>query len=397
MIRRIGIDIQSLRRISLLSCISSCLVILLLSLIFFSHSAISSPYTVQLYHAVAQTSTTVPTKSSCNSFLTYENNTTLGIKIQYPSNWERDSYDKKIAFFAPSLEDKSNLIPVSLIVKVDNLPFQITSLDDYFSQYVSNLRKHDEISEPISVTLTALAGNLAHNVTYSAKIGQYDYRATDIIMLSGIKEYEITYYIAEAARSSSYMPAIQRMIDSFEINIDMTNSIINETTSSNSFLIYENNSTLGIKIQYPSSWERIEYDDVGVLFLSPSESNSDKFLESFGIKVSPSNNMSLTELANQSIENYRQQYTHFHLIGSKEITINSRSAYMLQYMFTDRLFGNGMAMDIGITKGDKAYVISYFAEPAKFSNYLPTIQKMIDSFGILNSNQIGQSSNSDLV
>ncbi|SRR5229473_1981928 len=102
---------------------------------------------------------------------------------------------KKVAFFAPPLEeDKPKIIPVGFIVKVDDLPFQIASLDDYISQYVSNLRKHAEISEPIVVTLTALAGNLAHNVTYSAKIGQSEYRATDIIMLSGIKKYEITSY-----------------------------------------------------------------------------------------------------------------------------------------------------------------------------------------------------------
>ena len=36
-----------------------------------------------------------------DSFLTYENNSTLGIKIQYPSNWQMDNYSNKVAFFAP--------------------------------------------------------------------------------------------------------------------------------------------------------------------------------------------------------------------------------------------------------------------------------------------------------
>ena len=39
-------------------------------------------------------------------------------------------------------------------------------------------------------------------------------------------------------------------------------------------------------------------------------------------------------------------------------------------------------MDIGMTKASKLYVLSYLAEPAKFSSYMPTIQRMIDSFGI---------------
>jgi hypothetical protein len=127
----------------------------------------------------------------------------------------------------------------------------------------------------------------------------------------------------------------------------------------NSFLIYDNNSTLGIKIQYPVNWERLEYDDEGVLFLSPSESNSDKFLESFSIRVTPSNNTSLSELAKESIDNYGQQFIHFQLIGSKAITFYGKSAYLLNYTFTDKLYGKGMGVDIGTTTGNKAYVLTY--------------------------------------
>jgi len=34
-------------------------------------------------------------------------------------------------------------------------------------------------------------------------------------------------------------------------------------------------------------------------------------------------------------------------------------------------------------KGERAYIISYTAEPEKYSYYLPTVQKMIESFEIL--------------
>ena len=43
---------------------------------------------------------------------------------------------------------------------------------------------------------------------------------------------------------------------------------------------------------------------------------------------------------------------------------------------------NLQAMLILTIKGDKAYIISYNAEPTKFSYYLPTLEKMIDSFQI---------------
>ena len=342
--------------------------------------------------AAQQTQTSIAatkTMPSSNRSLTYENST-LGITIQYPSNWEKDSYHNKVAF-ASSLAEGHNpkIIPAGLFVKVDNLPFEIESVDSYISHYVNKLKEHAEISQPIGVSLTSLAGNLAHNVTYSDRIGQYEYRTTDLIMLSGIKKYEITYYIAQGeAKSSNYLPTIQKMIDSFEISIGITGG--------NPFLTYQNNSTLGIAIQYPSNWERTE-DGNGnsVLFLSPSESKSDKVLESLSIKAFP-NNVSLSKLADRSINYYKQNYIGFHLIESNLITFKLSLAYMLKYTYTDMLFGKGMRIDIGTTSGNKLYVISYFAEPAKFSLYLPTIQKMIDSLEIQKKNVSNRTLNVDL-
>ncbi len=342
-------------------------------------------YAAPLQQAIAQTTTTTATKTTnSNAFLTYENNSTLGVKIQYPSNWQRDSYNNKVAFFAPSLaEGNKKIIPVAMFVEVDSLPFQITDVEDYISHYVDHLRKHAAISEPSVVTLTSLAGNLAHNFTASAKIGQDEYHATDIIMLSGVKKYEMTYYIAKQTELSSYLPTIQKMIDSFEINIGITNS------SGNSFLTYENNSTLGIKIQYPANWQRIESEDDahGVLFLSPSESNSDRFLESFSVSSNilfNSNNNSVDELARRAISEHIEHLPDFQLVYTKLITVKDNPAYLLVYKYTDLVFGKAMAMDIGMTNGYNVYVLSYLADPAKFLIYLPTIQKMIDSFEIQN-------------
>ena len=384
-VRSIDNDIKQLES-EICQLLSPYLIILSVSLMFFSASAISTIYIGQPQQAIAQISTVAtPKLTSSSAFLTYENNSTLGINIQYPSNWEKDSYDNKVAFFAPSL-DNPKIIPVSLFVDVDNLPFQITDVDDYISHYINHLRTHAGISEPIGVTSTSLAGNLAHNFTAFAKIGQDFYHATDIIMLSGIKKYEITYYIAEAAKSSSYLPTIQKMIDSFGINIGITNSSKNETTSGNFFLTYENNSTLGIKIQYPANWERVESADNvhGVLFLSPSESNSGRFLESFSISRSLSyrNISSIAELASRAINAHVEHLPDFQLVDSKLIAVKGNPAYMLVYKYTDLVFGRAMAMDIGLLNGDKIYVLSFLADPPKFWSYLPTIQKMIDSFEI---------------
>ena len=40
-------------------------------------------------------------------------------------------------------------------------------------------------------------------------------------------------------------------------------------------------------------------------------------------------------------------------------------------------------MDIWTIKDDRVYVINYIVETEKYSSYLPTIQKMVDSFEIV--------------
>src|SRR3989442_10732872 len=103
-------------------------------------------------------------------------------------------------------------------------------------------------------------------------------------------------------------------------------------TSSNAFLTYENNSTLGIKIQYPANWERVESEDnvQGVLFLSPSESNSDRFLESFSISRSLSYS-SIAELASRAINDHVEHLPDFQLVDTKLIAVKGNPAYMLVY------------------------------------------------------------------
>jgi hypothetical protein len=46
-------------------------------------------YAAPLQQAIAQTTTTATKTTNSNEFLTYENNSTLGVKIQYPANWQR--------------------------------------------------------------------------------------------------------------------------------------------------------------------------------------------------------------------------------------------------------------------------------------------------------------------
>jgi hypothetical protein len=49
------------------------------------------------------------------------------------------------------------------------------------------------------------------------------------------------------------------------------------TTTPGNFLTYDN-ATLGVKIQYPSNWEKFEQQNNTVLFISPFQSDLDRYI-----------------------------------------------------------------------------------------------------------------------
>ncbi len=128
------------------------------------------------------------------------------------------------------------------------------------------------------------------------------------------KYFVLSFIIAYASLSSIIMSHIvQQTMGQTTTTTPVTCDCTNTTyTTSNSFFTYQNNSTLGIKIQYPSNWKNQQVDGVGVVFISPPETNLDRFLEKLTIAFFPSNNnTSVNELANRAINNYKEHYTDF--------------------------------------------------------------------------------------
>jgi len=156
-------------------------------------------------------------------------------------------------------------------------------------------------------------------------------------------------------------------------------------------LTYEN-STYGIRMQYPSNWQKEENLHGGsdnnsmlvdvVKFISPTKNASDTSSESFDLKIdniSDIKPITLAKYANNSIEDLRKDFDVIKL--DRNASLSNNPAYKLVYTGVEEGV-NLQAMLILTIKDDKAYIISYNAEPTKFSYYLPTLQKMIDSFQI---------------
>ena len=174
------------------------------------------------------------------------------------------------------------------------------------------------------------------------------------------------------------------------ISSSSSSSQANITNTIDTFLTYQN-STEGIKIHYPANWEKVKNASIpqfAVLFLSPQENSSDIFRERVVVQAInlPSRNTTLDELVNELVGNLKTRLVNFELQDSKPFTIASNNtAQMLIYTYSNFLpdFRTLKSTDVAMINGNKAYIITYNAEASKYSSYLPTVQKMIESFEII--------------
>jgi hypothetical protein len=150
------------------------------------------------------------------------------------------------------------------------------------------------------------------------------------------------------------------------------------------FLTYEN-PAYGIKIQYPSYWERVDLSrNFIVSFIPPSE-NDTGLLENLVVGVSrlPSSFVSLNDFAATRINLYRSQFTDFHLIDTSQSTTTSGNPiYKIEYTHNNGRLAIE-TMEVWTMKGTTAFMILYNADTPEYPYLVPIIQKMVDSFSTL--------------
>jgi eukaryotic-like serine/threonine-protein kinase len=163
------------------------------------------------------------------------------------------------------------------------------------------------------------------------------------------------------------------------------------TTTIGNFLTYQN-PTYGIKILFPSDWTVSQTglkDHTNIIaFFSPLENLSDAFSEHVLLSLNRySQNITLNDygkLVNNTINQPGVQ-----IVESKPITLaGGYPAHTI--VFTPRSQppgGNALfkpeILLLWTVKGDNVYTISYNAEATRYSKYLPTVLKMVDSFQII--------------
>jgi serine/threonine-protein kinase len=142
------------------------------------------------------------------------------------------------------------------------------------------------------------------------------------------------------------------------------------------------NSERGFSIDYPKAWSKQNRDDMfsrGAVFLSPLENDADRFREKVSILVEDlSADMSLADYTRGSIAQIKQ-LSDPNVAPAQTVNLGKETARRVVYNGLED--GNWVRrMQTWTVVGDRAYVITYTAQPESYDSYLPTVEKMIESF-----------------
>jgi hypothetical protein len=195
-------------------------------------------------------------------------------------------------------------------------------------------------------------------------------------------------FLASSDPSAFFVPPSSSSIS----QSNATNSTTAAVSASN-FLTYQN-STYGISVQHPSNWIKEENHNPTstgriVKFSSPvGTSQAGQFSPPASLNIIVGNRLplsvSLEQFSAASTNNLRQSFPHFNLLESSSTTLGGFPAHKIVY--TAIIPSSGLEvkfMQIFTIKDGKDFVITSAALPTDFSTYLPTFQKMIDSFAFI--------------
>jgi hypothetical protein len=219
---------------------------------------------------------------------------------------------------------------------------------------------------------------------------------------------------------------LQQQAMACSMNTATTDPVDVKTPISNNDLLSYQNRALGVLMQYPSNWEKIEdgkeverydknapdqasSDEQVVEFVSPLETPTlDKYREVLSISVHKLHTGNIGEFfglfdkpTSQKILLHGFVLSHltsliaklpsFDLIksesGNDEVTLADGSlghkivyTYKGQGQISSNSNTHLKVMEVLTVSHHRGYIIRYSSEPFKYYSYLPTIQRMISSF-----------------
>ncbi|MBD2607011.1 protein kinase [Scytonema hofmannii FACHB-248] len=139
-----------------------------------------------------------------------------------------------------------------------------------------------------------------------------------------------------------------------------------------------------IKIKYPQSWEKIDIGNVVteevVVFVSPKQSDTDKFQEKLTISVEDFSG-TLQDFSDRSTNHITRHLVKAEIQKPRETILANKSAHQLIYTGQD---GENKVKNMRLftLRGDKAYIVTYTAAIDNYNDFIQTAETMIKSFEI---------------
>jgi hypothetical protein len=160
----------------------------------------------------------------------------------------------------------------------------------------------------------------------------------------------------------------------------------NQALTATNFLKYEN-STYGIKMQYPSDW-RVEggsNPSIIATFYPQRDYRSDVIVQVENLTTSYTLNQYLNRLMHGDAADSKDfPDIEFTNNTTSDVELTGHPGYLLNGTFTDPNSGALYGFtNIGTIIGDKAYSVIYYSPVQRFPVHIPTFSQMIESFEIL--------------
>jgi len=166
---------------------------------------------------------------------------------------------------------------------------------------------------------------------------------------------------------------------------------VNSNIGSSTLLIPYQNPAYGISMQYPFDWSKEDGGQTkagnlsafNVAFYSPPPLRS-AFLKVIELNSTQPLNATVPQLLTEAIKRDINITRGFQIIqASTNSSLAGKSAYIL--VSTGEIIKNirYQTMEVGALSGNSKYTIIYEALTSNYLTYLPTVQKMIDSFKLL--------------
>jgi len=149
------------------------------------------------------------------------------------------------------------------------------------------------------------------------------------------------------------------------------------------FSTYQN-SSFGVKMQYPSDWKKIE-DFRGSWFRNFNESVNMR------VEIVPNGNRTLDQLTENQTSLIEHQFPLQKMVESKAVTIGENyNAHKIVFTFPEEprnLDAKFKEMKVWTISGNRGYIISYFTPAGLYDTYLPIAETVVDSLRITPVNE----------